>query len=119
MAAAGDPSSWGDRHVFHPLHALEQFGLEHTYQAPATPLPGDSDAVFATGVLPGTGVCVRGPVARYVWDLADRENGGWVVPLGAAGDSTCPHHHDQHSVWAAGGVVPLVTDWARLTEETR
>jgi len=119
VAGAGDPSSWGDRHVFHPLHALEQFGLEHTYRAPATPLPGDSDAVFATGVLPGTGVCVRGPVARYVWDLADRENGGWVVPLGAAGDSASPHHHDQHSVWAAGGVVPLVTDWARLTEETR
>jgi penicillin amidase len=115
--AAGDPLTWGDRHVFHPLHALHQFGLEHAHPVPETPLPGDSDAVFATGVTPGTRVCVRGPVARYVWDLADRDNGGWVVPLGAAGDPASVHHHDQHSAWASGGVVPLVTDWTQLTEE--
>jgi penicillin amidase len=117
--AAGDPLTWGDRHVFHPIHGLHLFGLEHQHPVPATPLPGDSDAVFASGVTPGTRVCVRGPVARYAWDLADRDNGGWVVPLGAAGDPASVHSHDQHSAWAAGGVVPLVTDWTQLTEELR
>lgn len=114
---AGEVPAWGARHVFHPLHGLELFDLGHARTAPATPLPGDTDAVFAANVLPGSTVCVRGPVARYVWDLADREASGWVVPLGASGLPDSPHHHDQNTAWAAGGVVPLVTDWARLTEE--
>lgn len=117
VAEQGDPPAWGARHLFRPLHALHQFGLEHEVPVPATPLSGDSDAVFATGVTPGTDSCFRGPVARYVWDLADRSDGGWVVPLGAAGNPAAPTHHDQHEVWASGGVVPLVTDWTQLVEE--
>jgi len=113
------PAAWGERHLFHPLHALEQFGLQHERTAPATPLPGDSDAVLATGYLPGTSVCLRGPVARYVWDLADRAAGGWVVPLGASGLPDSRHHTDQNSTWAAGGVLPVVTDWDQLTQEAR
>jgi penicillin amidase len=111
------PTPWGERHRFHPLHGLEMFGLDHEQTAPATPLPGDSDAVYAAGYLPGSPDCVRGPVARYVWDLADRDGGGWVVPLGASGVPGHPHHHDQNAAWAAGGVVPLVTDWDRLVAE--
>jgi penicillin amidase len=54
-----------------------------------------------------------------VWDLADRDRSGWAVPLGAAGDPRDPHHHDQLPLWADARLVPLVTDWARLTEERR
>jgi penicillin amidase len=81
---------------------------------------GDIDCVRCTGSQPGIAdECWRGSVARYVWDLADRDKSGWVVPLGASGDPRSPHHHDQLSRWAEARLVPLVTDWARLTEETR
>ena len=59
----------------------------------------------------------RGSVARYVWDLADPTAGGWVVPLGAAGDPRHPHHHDQLPQWVAGDLVPIVADWDQLTEQ--
>jgi penicillin amidase len=41
------------------------------------------------------------------------------VPLGADGDPRRPHHHDQLEAWAVGALVPVVTDWERLTEEER
>ena len=50
-----------------------------------------------------------------MWCLADREAGGWVVPTGASGVPGDPHHHDQTAAWAAGDLVPIVTDWDRLT----
>lgn len=109
--AAGHPDTWGATHVFAPVHAL---GL--TVAAP--PLSGDIDCVRCTGSIPGvTDACSRGSVARYVWDLADREAGGWVVPMGAAGDPRDPHHLDQLPLWVAGELAPIVTDWERLTEE--
>jgi penicillin G amidase len=45
------------------------------------PLPGDNETVRAAG-LHGvdTTVATSGSVARYVFDLADWENCGWVVP---------------------------------------
>lgn len=117
VAAAGAPPAWGERHVFHAVHAFESLGLEHAPTWPATPLPGDSDAVLAAGFLPGSTVCVRGPVARYAWDLAERDRSRWAVPLGASGVPDSPHHADQHAAWACGGTVPVVTDWDLLTEE--
>lgn len=115
--ASAEPEAWPDRHRFHPLHALEQLGLPHARTTPATPLPGDTDTVRCNAWLPGTAVTVRGSVARYAWDLADREASRWVVPLGASGVPTSPHHADQHATWAAGGAVPLVTDWDQLTPD--
>ncbi|WP_425576057.1 penicillin acylase family protein [Nocardioides kongjuensis] len=53
--------------------------------------------------LGGTGACIHGPVARWVWDLAGDSR--WVVPLGASGDPGLPHHHDQQAVWATGGAL--------------
>jgi len=105
-AGPGDEVPWGAVHVFHPLHARAQHGLPGR-PAPATPLAGDSECVLATVSVPGVPVCWRGPSARYVWDLADRSAGGWVVPLGASGDPTSPHHRDQHDAWATGRLVPI------------
>lgn len=114
------PPTWGATHVLAPVHAFETYGLEPpaSTAVPALPLSGDSDCVRCTGSYPGvTDECYRGSVARYVWDLADREAGGWVVPLGASGDPRSAHHHDQLRAWALGELVPIVTDWDRLTEE--
>jgi penicillin amidase len=117
VAAATEDVVWGERHVFHPLHALEQFDLDYLRTAPATGLSGDLNCVLATGSQPGSSMTIRGPVARYVWDLSDRAASRWVVPLGASGHPGSAHHHDQHQAWATGGFVPVVTAWDQLTEE--
>ena len=113
------PPTWGDTHVVTPVHAFELHGMEAP-AVPALPVSGDSDCVRCTGSYPGqTDECYRGSVARYVWDLADREASGWVVPMGADGDPRGAHHHDQLEAWAVGDLVPIVTDWDRLAEEDR
>ena len=111
------PATWGETHVFTPIHAFDATELSPP-ELPLLPVDGDGDCVRCTGSLPGiTDEAYRGSVARYVWDLADREASGWVVPLGADGRPGHPHHLDQLPLWAAGDLVPLVTDWARLSEE--
>ncbi|MFJ2948669.1 penicillin acylase family protein [Streptomyces sp. NPDC087226] len=114
VAARPPAGTWGDTHRLAPWRALP----------PATPydepgLSGDHDCVLCTSSVPGlTDLAARGPAARYVWDLADRENSRWVVPLGASGVPGSPHHRDQRPLWLAGDLAPVVTDWARLTKET-
>ena len=115
FAEAGDlPATWGATHVFAPVHALGA-DAPAACAVPAAPLAGDTDCVRSTASVPGlSDACSRGSVARYVWDLADREAGGWVVPTGAAADPASEHHHDQLDAWAAGRLVPIVTEWGRL-----
>jgi penicillin amidase len=111
-------SAWGERHVFNPVHVFDGLDELDAPRVPAPPLSGDSDCVRCTGSYPGLDdTCTRGSVARYVWDLADREAGGWVVPMGASGDPASPHHHDQLDAWTTATLVPIVSDWDRLTLE--
>ncbi len=107
VAHAPEPASWGSAHVVVPLTAAQQFGLAAPdgHAPPWPPVAGDDDCVLATRALGGTGACVHGPVARFVWDLAGDSR--WVVPLGASGDPASPHHHDQQAAWAAGRTIPL------------
>lgn len=115
--ARDHPPTWGATHVATPVHAFELHGLTPP-ELPLLPVDGDGDCVRCTGSLPGvTDEAYRGSVARYVWDLADRDASGWVVPVGAAGHPDHHHHHDQLAPWAAGELLPLVTDWNQLTEE--
>ncbi|MFF5366050.1 penicillin acylase family protein [Streptomyces sp. NPDC013187] len=105
---------WGDTHRLAPWRALEP---ERPYDEPG--LSGDHDCVLCTSGVPGlTDRAARGPAARYVWDLARREDSRWVVPLGASGVPGSPHHRDQLPLWLAGDLVPVVTDWTRLEKET-
>lgn len=109
--------SWGELHRFHPISVLESFGLPDAAPcASGEPLPGDGDCVNAAGWLPAHGVSIRGPVARYVWDLAERDRGGWAVPLGASGGRDDPHRSDQFDPWRSGELVGLLTDWDELSE---
>lgn len=116
-AAGSDAATWGDTHVTDPVH---WFGYltDHDYDGlPRLALSGDADCVRCCVSYPAlTDECSRGSVARYVWDLADRTAGGWVVPVGAHGLPGDPHHHDQLALWAAGELAPIVTDWEELTE---
>jgi penicillin amidase len=82
---------------------------------PEVALGGEADTVFSSAHPAGIGFTVtNGSVARYVFDLAHRDAGGWIVPLGAAGDPRSPHFASQRARWAAGELVPLVTEWAAL-----
>ncbi|MFE4968869.1 penicillin acylase family protein [Streptomyces sp. NPDC056660] len=118
--AAGGPAgtgtaTWGDTHRLAPWQALP----DPSYDGPA--LSGDHDCVLSTSAVPGlTDLSARGPAARYVWDLADRDNSLWVVPLGADGVPGAPHHTDQLALWLKGELAPVCTDWDRLelVEET-
>lgn len=112
VAAEPPRGTWGDTHRLAPWRALP----EHDPDAPA--LSGDHDCVLCTSAVPGlTDLAARGPAARYVWDLARREDSLWVVPLGASGVPGSPHHRDQLPLWLRGDLVPVVTDWHHLTKE--
>jgi penicillin amidase len=112
-AADGPPARWGDTHRLVPWQALPADPPE-----PWPSLSGDHDCVLATSSVPGvTDLSARASAARYVWDLARREDSAWVVPLGASGVPGDAHHRDQLPLWARCELVPVVTDWALLTEE--
>ncbi|MDW4908659.1 penicillin acylase family protein [Streptomyces sp. ADMS] len=111
--AGADPVTWGELHRLAPLRVLP--GGEEQWPG----LGGDHDCVLATSSVPGiTDVSSRGPSARYVWDLADRDSSLWIVPLGANGIPGNAHHRDQLPLWTSGRLAPVVTDFAHLTEET-
>ncbi|MFG2878080.1 penicillin acylase family protein [Streptomyces sp. NPDC048337] len=113
-AAAGAPDTpWAEVHRLAPWSALPD------PQAEWPGLGGDHDCVNATSSVPGfTDLTARASAARYVWDLARREDSLWAVPLGADGVTGTPHHRDQLPLWARCELVPVVTDWARLTKES-
>ncbi|MFI2508004.1 penicillin acylase family protein [Streptomyces sp. NPDC018972] len=114
VAARPPAGTWGDTHRLAPWRALPP---TTPYDEPG--LSGDHDCVLCTSPVPGlTDLAARGPAARYVWDLADRENSRWVVPLGASGVPGSPHHRDQQPLWLAGDLAPVLTDWAQLKKET-
>lgn len=100
IAASPHPEqTWGDRHAVLPVH----LHLEAHLTPPAIPhhsLAGDDECVHATATGPA-GRTVRGPVARWIWDLDDRHASRWNVPFGARGDPRSPHHHDQNTAWSA------------------
>lgn len=119
--ASGPAPAWGDTHRVLGLHVLLDVPGAPVPRVPDVPLGGDTDTVRCTASVPGVSdVCVRGSVARWVWDLADRDASRWGVPFGASGDPRSPHFADRLAAWADAETVPVVTDWALLRhEETR
>ncbi|MFJ1972825.1 penicillin acylase family protein [Streptomyces sp. NPDC087903] len=125
VAAAPPAATWGEVHHLVPWRALtgpsyDSYLARFAYPAAEEPgLSGDHDCVLCTSAVPGlTDLSARGPAARYVWDLARREDSRWVVPLGASGLPGSPHHRDQLPLWLRGDLVPVVTDWNLLNKET-
>ncbi|MEU4258626.1 penicillin acylase family protein [Streptomyces fradiae] len=114
-AAAAPPAGpWGATHRLAPWAALPDGDDDARWPG----LDGDHDCVLSTSSVPGvTDRSARGPAARYVWDLARREDSLWVVPFGASGVPGDPHRRDQLPLWLRGGLVPVITDWNRLSKE--
>lgn len=112
IAEVPPTTPWSETHRVAPWRALPE-GL---YTEPG--LAGDHDCVNCTTAVPGiTDLAGRGPAARYVWDLNDRDNSRWIVPFGADGVPGDPHHRDQLPLWLKGELAQVVTDWTQLTLE--
>ncbi|WP_443051556.1 GNAT family N-acetyltransferase [Streptomyces sp. NBC_00234] len=107
------PLPWGEVHRLAPWQAWPDTDPDPEASRPG--LAGDHDCVLSTSSVPGiTDHGARGPAARYVWDLARREDSLWVVPFGASGIPGDAHHRDQLPLWTKGGLAPVVTDWKLL-----
>lgn len=118
VADGPEPGPWGERHTVLPAHVLDDVPGAVPPRVPSLPLSGDQDTVRCTGSVPGvTDRAYRGSVARWVWDLADRDRSRWGVPFGASGDPAGPHLADQHAVWARARTVEVVTAWDTLTPD--
>lgn len=116
VAATHAESPWGQVHRVSPWRALPDATPEEEWPG----LGGDHDCVLSTSSVPGiTDLFARGPAARYVWDLARREDSLWVVPFGASGVPGSAHHRDQSELWASGRLSPVVTDWSLLHRTER
>ncbi|MFJ9721298.1 penicillin acylase family protein [Streptomyces sp. NPDC101209] len=114
VAARPPAAPWGESHRLAPWRALTTTSPDDEPK-----LAGDHDCVLCTSSVPGlTDLSARGPAARYVWDLARREDSRWVVPLGASGAPDSPHRRDQLPLWSGGDLIPVVTDFEQLTKES-
>ncbi|GAA1957181.1 penicillin acylase family protein [Agromyces allii] len=103
-AAATRPAeAWGDEHRLLPLHVFADIdGVADPGRDLDAPLSGDGESVRCTGSTPGvTRRSWRGSVARWAWDLGDRDRSRWSVPFGASGDPASPHFADQLADWVA------------------
>jgi penicillin amidase len=111
--------AWGELHRLLPAHLLAAVpGVDAPDAALSVELSGDAETVRCTGSTPGvTHRGWRGSVARWAWDLADREQSLWSVPFGASGDPRSPHYADQLPGWAAVQPARVVTDWSGLTPD--
>ncbi|WP_079137912.1 GNAT family N-acetyltransferase [Streptomyces sp. PTY087I2] len=120
VAAAAEetpPAPWGELHRLSPWQALP--GVTPDEEAIRPGVAGDHDCVLSTSSVPGvTDLFARGPAARYVWDLARREDSRWAVPFGASGIPGSAHHRDQTPLWVRGELAPVVTDWNLLHRTT-
>lgn len=116
LTRAASASAWGTRHRMLPLHVLADVpGINSSGPSFDAELSGDGDAVRCTGSTPGvTDRSWRGSVARWAWDLADRDASLWSVPFGASGDSDSPHFSDQFDPWVGVRPTRVVTDWSVL-----
>ena len=111
-AAGQAPAAWGEVHRLVPWRDADP-------PEALTGMSGDADCVLSTSGAPGlTDDFSRGPAARWVWDLDDRDRSLWIVPFGSSGIPG-PHFRDQFPLWQRGELVPVVTDWQQLQEEHR
>ena len=117
VAAAPLTEAWGEMHrprFAHPLSALFPEAAP-LLDPPAAALAGDGDTVQANGLVAPAGPrAAYGALARYAFDVGAWWNSRWSVFLGASGHPGSPHYADQHAMWAACRMAPMVADWAAL-----
>ena len=102
----------------HPLaSALEEARHLHP---PLDGCPGDGDTVRCGAVIPETGErAAAASVARYVFDLADWDSSGWIVPHGVSGVRESGHDMDQRSKWLECELLPMTFTKASVLSATQ
>ncbi|MDP2856900.1 MAG: penicillin acylase family protein [Bacillota bacterium] len=111
---------WGEIHQLRPVHPLSPVFPEHSavLNPPARPRSGDGDTVHAGAYLPVTAFDVTTTsVARYMFDLADWDNSGWVEPNGVSGRPGSEHYTDQTSAYVESRLFPMLYSWDRIRRE--
>lgn len=114
--AAHEVTPWGRAHRLSAAHVLAGVpGVGDPAAGFDIELSGDGDAVRCTASSPGVSDRAwRGSVARWAWDLEDRERSLWSVPFGASGDPASAHYADQLEDWAHVRPAQVETRWDRL-----
>jgi penicillin amidase len=112
LTQGSDPTRWrwGAAHTalfVHPLATWRADLADQLAMPPAVELGGDNECVWATSTAPPSTAACNGPVARYVFDLADWDRSVWIVPHGVSGDPRSPHHLDQLERWARIEMLPM------------
>ena len=110
---------WGLLHRTAPKHTLSGTfpALAELLNPPAVGMGGDGDTPQAAAYagLEGVGFALTNTsVARYCFDLADWDNCGWVVPLGASGHPGSVHYADQVKAWSEVQLLPMLYSWDRI-----
>lgn len=106
-----DPTEWRwDRtHTMVSPHPLATARPELAdLHPPIDGVAGDGDTVRCASINPRHGDrAATGSVARYVFDLADWDRSGWVVPHGVSGVRGSGHDLDQRRAWLDGELLPM------------
>ncbi|MEM9521786.1 MAG: penicillin acylase family protein [Actinomycetota bacterium] len=101
---------WDDHHLMFSPHPLA-LGIPAAadLHPPVIGVAGDGETVRAGGVAPLHGMrCYLSSCARYVFDVGDWDNSGWVVPHGVSGVRGSGHDLDQRDAWAACELLPML-----------
>lgn len=111
--------TWGAIHHTVPKHTLSTTfpELAALLDPPRAGVGGDGDTPQAASYS-GRGDARFGltstSVTRYVFDLADWDSSGWVVPLGASGHPGSPHYADQLPAWSEQRLLPMTYSWDKI-----
>ncbi|GGO67772.1 penicillin amidase [Nonomuraea cavernae] len=103
---------WGDLHQLSLTHgSLGTSGIgpiEALFNRGPLPVPGNKDAVNATGWNVQKGYAVTAvPSMRMVVDLGDLDKSRWINLTGASGHAFHDNYWDQATLWAEGGLLPM------------
>jgi penicillin amidase len=107
--------TWGRIHqtrTRHPVGIVLRDAAPELDPAPVS-MGGDGECANCSGWESDL-VIEHSSVARYVFDVGDWENSGWVVPLGASGDPGSAHYQDQAQSWSQVQLLPMSYDWSRI-----
>ena len=112
--------TWGSVHSTAPQHPLVLAFPEAAdlLNPPSIGMGGDGDTPQHANYSPRQPYAISAlSVLRYVFDPADWNKSGWIVPLGASGHPGSVHYADQAPIWAEVKLVPMLYDWRRIAAE--
>lgn len=109
LIETSDSVRWGDIHVLKVAHPLSNVIREISPWVNPAPLPmsGDGDTVQAASyTLAGFDV-TGSSVARYIFDLSNWNQSGWIIPFGVSGIGSHTHYDDQTDLWRHHKLYPM------------